>query len=87
MAQLPKAQGTGPIAHERMGTSLTIDTYPKRYGYDNLGFYFDQRGVRFDDKCMATVHLPDYAISRIRVGQWISATNRTVWEAEFPVSR
>ena len=55
----------------------------QRHGFDNLGFYFDQRGFRLDDQCIAIAQLPDYAIDRIRVGQWISKGNRTVWEAEF----
>ena len=55
----------------------------QQHGYDSLGFYFDQRGFRLDDQCIAIAHLPDYAISRIRVGQWISKEDRTVWEAEF----
>ena len=64
-----------------------LPAHRKWYGYDNFGFYFDQRGVRLDDKCIMTIRLPDYAISRIRVGQWISAANRTIWEATFPVGR
>ena len=55
----------------------------KQYGYDNLGFYFARRGVRVGDQCMAIAHLPDYPIRRIRVGQWISNENRTLWDAEF----
>ena len=55
----------------------------RRYGYDNFGFYFDRRGVWRGDQCMAIAHLPAYPIGRIRVGQWISKDNRTVWEAEF----
>ena len=58
----------------------------KQYGYDNLGFYFNRRGVRVGDQCMVIAHLPDYPIRRIRVGQWISAENRTVWDAEFSVA-
>ena len=64
----------------------------RRYGFDNLGFYFDQRdfdqrGVRVGDQCLVTAHLPDYAIARIRVGQWISDGNRTLWDAEFAPGR
>ena len=59
----------------------------KRFGYDNLGFYFDRCGVRVGDQCMATVDLPAYAIGRVRVGQWIAAESRTVWEAEFSPGR
>ena len=59
----------------------------KRHGFDNLSFYFARRGmrrgVRVGDKCLAIAHLPNYAIGRIRVGQWISKENRTLWEADF----
>ena len=56
----------------------------QRHGFDSHGFYFDQRGFRLDDQCVVIVQLPAYAIDRIRVGQWISKGNRTVWEAELP---
>ena len=59
----------------------------QQHGYDSLGFYFDQRGFQLDDQCIAIAHLPDYAIDRIRVGQWIAKEDRTVWEAEFSASR
>ena len=59
----------------------------QRHGFDSHGFYFDQRGFRLDDQCVVIVQLPDYPIDRIRVGQWISAENRTVWEAELPTDR
>ena len=63
----------------------------RRYGSDNLGFHFDwldlAARVQVGDQCVAIVRLPDYAIGRIRVGQWISKENRTVWEAEFSPGR
>ena len=60
----------------------------KPYGFELLDFYFRSRnGVRLDDQCIAIVQLPDYDISRIRVGQWISAENRTLWDAEFSPGR
>ena len=59
----------------------------QQHGYDSLGFYFDQRGFQLDDQCIAIAHLPNYAISRIRVGQWIAKEDRTLWEAEFSASR
>ena len=59
----------------------------QQHGYDSLGFYFDQRGFRLGDQCIAIAQLPAYAISRIRVGQWISKEDRTVWEAELPADR
>ena len=55
----------------------------ERHSFESLGFYFDQRGFRLDNQCIAIAQLPDYAIGRIRVGQWIADGNRTVWEAEF----
>ena len=39
--------------------------------------------MRRGDQCIVAVHLPDYPIDRIRVGQWISGENRTLWDAEF----
>ena len=59
----------------------------QRFGFDNLGFYFDRRGMRVGDQCITTVDLPAYAIGRVRVGQWIAAESRTVWEAEFSGGR
>ena len=59
----------------------------RQHGYDSLGFYFNQRGFQLDDQCIAIAQLPDYAISRIRGGQWIADGNRTVWEAEFSPSQ
>ena len=56
----------------------------RQYDSDNLDFYFDWYGKRIADQCMAIAPLPDYAISRIYIGQWIAAENRTLWEAELP---
>ncbi len=64
-----------------------LPTYRQRYGFDNFDFYFDRRGVQVGDQCIVTAHLPNYAIRRIRVGQWISDGNRTLWDAEFAPSR
>ena len=59
----------------------------QRYGSDNLDFYFDRRGFRVGDQCMATIHLPAYPIDRIYTGQWISQENHTLWNAEFAGGR
>ena len=63
----------------------------RRYGSDNLDFHFDWLDlavrVQVADQCIAIVRLPDYAIDRVYVGQWIPAENRTVWEAEFSPGR
>ena len=58
----------------------------KRNGFDNLDFYFDRHGDRFDDKCLATVPIPEYGIARIRTGQFLvdedDSTTR-LWEGEI----
>ena len=53
----------------------------REYGFDNLDFGFDVRGVHFDGKCMASIGLPQYAIARITTGQY-DGTDR-IWEVEF----
>ena len=59
----------------------------QRHGFESFSFYFDQRGFQLDDQCIAIAQLPDSPIGRIRVGQWISKGNRTLWDAEFSASR
>ena len=75
------------ILHVIPADPADLPVHRKRFGYDNLGFYFDRRSVRVGDQCITTVELPDYAIDRVRVGQWIAKENRTVWEAEFSGGR
>ena len=44
----------------------------RQYGFDNLDSYFTERGVLFDDKCLARFVLPEYEVSKIvtgRIGQ------------------
>ena len=53
----------------------------REYGFDNLDFGFDVRGVHFDGKCVASVGLPRYAIARITTGQYDGADR--IWEVEF----
>lgn len=43
----------------------------KEVGFNNLDFYFDAYGLRFDGKCLIQFNLPDYDIARIRTGQYI----------------
>ena len=75
------------VLHVVPADPADLPAHRERYGFDNLGFYFDRRGGRVADQCIAIVRLPDYAIGRIRVGQWIAEGNRTVWEAEFAEGR
>ncbi len=52
----------------------------QQYGFDNLNF--GGRGAPFEGKCVRIVPLPDYAIARIRTGQYIPGEG-PVWNAEF----
>ena len=74
------------VLHVTPADPSVLSRSRQRYGFDNLGFYFDRRGVRRGDQCIVAVHLPDYPIGRIRVGQWISNENRILWDAEFSVA-
>ena len=64
-----------------------LPAHRQRHGFDSLGFYFYFCGFRLGDQCIAIAQLPTYAIDRIRVGQWISKDNRTLWDAELSASR
>lgn len=55
----------------------------KRNGFDTLDFTFDQYGVRFDGKCMATVPVPQYLINSIRTGP-LESDGEIAWQVTFP---
>ena len=55
-------------------------------GFANLDFQFTDRGAYAGDKCVVTRELPDYAIERIRTGQFVSGEGR-LWGVEFPAAR
>lgn len=50
-------------------------------GFDNLDFAFRDRGLRYEGQCMASVMLPDYAITRVATGQF--TPEGEVWRVEF----
>lgn len=52
---------------------------------EDLDFFFEERGVRLDDACLAVVPRPKYPIHSLQVGQWIPEERRTLWQAEVPV--
>ena len=56
------------------------------FGFENLDFRFGNHGAYAGDKCVIERELPDYAIDRIRTGQFVSGEGR-VWGAEFLVAR
>ena len=51
-------------------------------GFANLDFRFADHGVRAGNKCMVERKLPDYAIERIRTGQFVSGEG-AIWRVEF----
>ena len=55
-------------------------------GFANLDFQFADHGAYAGDICVATRELPDYAIERIRTGQFVSGEGQ-LWSAEFPIGR
>ena len=58
----------------------------REHGFANLDFQFADHGAYAGDICVAALDLPDYAIERIRTGQFVSGEGR-LWSAEFPVGR
>ena len=56
----------------------------RRLGFGNLDFDFRERGVVLPGKCVAAVHLPDYAVTRVRTGQG-SAEGGVAWAAEADI--
>ena len=62
--------------------NASLPSYRQEHRFDNLDFRFSDFGRVFDDKCMASVLLPTYDMSRIRTGQYTSEKN--LWQVEFP---
>ena len=75
------------VLHVVPADPADLPVHHQQYDSENLDFYFEWIGFRRGDQCIAIAQLPDYAIGRIYIGQWISAEDRTLWEAEFPTSR
>ena len=58
----------------------------REFGFDNLDFQFADHGALIGGKCVVALELPDYAIERIRTGQFVSGEGQ-LWGAEFAVGR
>ena len=59
----------------------------QEYGYGNRDFWWSNKSAKgeaivFNDKCMATVELPDYELQGIRTGQFVTGEGR-LWDGEF----
>ena len=55
----------------------------REYGYDNLDFRFEWRGLEAGGECLAVVPLPDYPIAAIATGQYTGAGR--LWETTRPL--
>ena len=85
-----------PCAPDDTGARFFLHIFPvdpaalpadsRERGFANLDFHFADHGADIGGKCVAERDLPDYAIERIRTGQFVSGEGR-VWGAEFPVER
>ena len=53
-------------------------------GFVNLDFAFAERGARFGGRCLASVELPDYAVARVRTGQFAGVER--LWDGEFALA-
>ena len=83
-----------PCSPEDTATRFFLHITPERagdlprerrgHGFDNLGFEFFLRGGHFDGKCLARVPLPDYPITSIRTGQYVSGVGE-IWSEEFSI--
>ena len=66
--------------------AAAADLPPERqpHGFANRDFPFARQGGLFDDKCLATVPLPEYPIAAIRTGQYTPEQGQ-LWSAELTV--
>ena len=50
--------------------------------FDNLNFWFEERGAIRDGRCAAVVTLPDYRIGHVTLGQYVPGEGQ-LWRAEI----
>ena len=53
-----------------------------QFGFEALGFAFWEHGALRDGRCAATLELPDYAMARVRTGQWLRGVGE-LWGVEM----
>ena len=61
----------------------------RQYGFDNLDFDLDERGLIFDEKCMARIPLPEYDIARIETGRYVRVGGgfNHLWEGKISLEQ
>ena len=59
-----------------------LPDHREQYGFDNLDFLFESKGLRAKEMCVVARNLPDYDISMIRTGQSYNDGERR-WTGEY----
>ena len=75
-----------PCAAEDLTARFFLHVFPAeaadQAGYDNLNFWFHDRGAIRNGRCAAVVPLPDYRIGRITSGQYVPGEGQ-LWGVEI----
>ena len=75
-----------PCAAEDLTARFFLHVFPAeaadQAGYDNLNFWFHDRGAIRNGRCAAVVPLPDYRIGRITSGQYVPGEGQ-LWRVEI----
>ena len=80
LAWVKEACEPGALRHEFQLNFYPADARRLPAHHQKRGYFeFSVRGVRFDDKCLGATRLPDFALTRARLGQ------RERWEVEVPL--
>ena len=59
----------------------------KQDGYGSFDFlFYESGGVVFDGKCVVSINLPEYEISRIRTSQYTPLIRSLLWYGDFSLS-
>lgn len=72
--------------HIRPAAVDDLPGHRRRHGFDNLDFRFSRRGLRHRGKCVARISLPNYVVSHIRTGQWVSGEGN-IWQGEVDLKK
>ena len=63
-----------------------LPEHRRKFEFDNYDFSFADRGTPFDDKCLANVQLPGYAIGIISTGQYLLGKEGVLWRVDLDVA-
>lgn len=82
-----------PCAPEAVEARFFLHLFPPadparggRRSFENRDFDFEERGLRFDDECLALVPLPAEGVAALRTGQWVTG-EPPLWQAALRLDR